>query len=75
MRARGPHRAFWFSAAGLGSGWAEPHSPGSGGPRASCQAAGQCARELQVEKADATEGDGQEPGHGTQGCRGKSRQV
>lgn len=49
---------FW----GLGqdTGWSESHSPGQGKP----QAAGQRARELQVQEADATEGDGQEPGHG-----------
>ena len=56
-------------------GSCEPRSPGGGRLLAPAQAAGQGAREQQVEEADATEGASQEPGHGGRGCGEGARQV
>lgn len=47
-------------------------SPGFDGTRVPAQAAGQHARELQAEEADATQGGRRDPGHGGRRCRGGS---
>lgn len=66
----GPCRGILVSfPVGCGLGWCEPHSPGRGRPLGPAWAAGQGAWEQQVEEADATEGNSQEPGHGGRGWR------